>query len=402
MTCLAPYHQQTWVIAVSGGPDSMALLDMARRSGIDCRAVHVNYHLRESADRDALIVKTYCQQYDIPLIRYEASPPVGNVQDYARKVRYTHFAQVVKQSGAEGVLVAHHLGDDLETYMIQKLRKSQVTHYGLASSTVLYDVRVDRPLLGMTKEALIAHCMAHQVPFGLDETNESPAYLRNRLRQEIAQLGLDHPSMKALLEEKARLNAQLEQFIADHHSELEGQSMMIRHYEAMDHALLFLDRWIRRHVPPMPISEDHLLEIDRQIREARSFRHKLGTWRLVKQYGRMCLLPPPPTYRYTIDHPHDLDTPYFRLRVSAEPQHGFDVIDDDFPLVIRNAHPNERYLQDGTSKNLARWWISHKILQGERDRWPVVENRHGEVIHLKRIKLTRSLNPHKSHLYMIE
>lgn len=380
----------------------MALLDMARRSGIDCRVVHVNYHLRDSADRDAQIVKAYCQHHDLQCIRYDASPPEGNVQDYARRIRYAHFAQVVKQTGALGVLVAHHKGDDLETYMIQKLRKSQVTRYGLAHSTILYEVRVDRPLLSLTKAELLEHCMIHQVPFGIDETNQTDAYLRNRLRQEIEQLGLDHPSMKALLDEKDRLNAQLDQFISDHQLELDGQSMMIRHYETLDHALLFLDRWIRRHVPPMPLSEDHLVEIDRQIRQARSFRHKLGSWRLVKQYGRMCLLPPPPTYRYVIDHPQELKTPYFRLLTSADPQHGFEVIDDDFPLVIRNAHPNERYAQDGVERNLARWWISHKILQGERDRWPVVENRHGEVIHLKRIKLSRSLNPHKSHLYMVE
>ena len=380
----------------------MALLDMARQRGVHCVVVHVNYHLRESADRDSLLVKTYCQQYDLPCIRYDASPPEGNVQDFARKVRYHHFAQVVKQTGAQGVLVAHHKGDDLETYMIQKLRKSQVTHYGLAPSTTLYDVRVERPLLGLTKADLVSHCHTHHVPYGVDETNDSPVYLRNRLRQEIAQLGLDHPTMMELLAEKDRLNAQLDHFIAQHQLALEGPTMLIKTYLSMEHSLLFLERWIRTHVPPMPLSEDHLLEIDRQIKEARSFRHKLGHWRLVKQYGRMCLLPPPPQYHYTIDRPQDLDTPYFKLRTHAEAQHGIEVSDDDFPLTIRNAHANERYIQEGKSKNLARWWISHKILQGERDRWPVVENRHGDVIHLKRIRLSRSLNTHKYHVYMVE
>lgn len=380
----------------------MALLDMARQSGIHCVVVHVNYHLRESADRDSQIVKSYCQQHDLQCIRFDASPPTGNVQDYARKIRYAHFAQVVKQTNAQGVMVAHHKGDDLETFMIQKLRKSQVTRYGLAKSTVLYEVTVERPLLGFTKEELIEHCVTHQVPFGLDETNDSPVYLRNRLRQEIAQLGLDHPSMVELLNEKVRLNTQLDDFVTRHHDQLRAPTMMVRDYEAMDHALLYLDRWIRHHLPPMPLSEDHLVEIDRQIREARSFRHKLGNWRLVKQYGRVCLLPPPPNYRYVIEHPQDVDTPYFKLRTQAEAQHVFEVTVDDFPLIIRNAHANERYTQEGVEKNLARWWISHKILQGERDRWPVVENRHGEVIHLKRIRLTRSLNTHKVQLYMVE
>lgn len=380
----------------------MALLDMARRSGVRCIVVHINYHLRESADRDTHLVKTYCQHHDLTCIRYDASAPEGNVQDFARKIRYQHFAQVVKQTHAEGVLVAHHKGDDLETFMIQKLRKSQVTRYGLASSTILYDVRVERPLLCLTKDDLIAHCERYNVPYGLDETNDSPVYLRNRLRQEIAQMGLDHPSMVAMMAEKDQLNAQLDHFIATHRDLLEVPTVLIDDYIALEHPVLFLDRWIRRHILPHPLSEDHLNEIDRQIREARSFRHKLGDWRLVKQYGRMCLLPPPPHYRYVIDQPQDLSTPYFNLSTSAEPQHAFEVTEDDFPLVIRNAHPNERYNHDGTSKNLARWWISHKVLQGERDRWPVVENRHGEVIHLKRIRLSRSLNTHKVLLYMVE
>ena len=72
MKNLSQYSNQKWVLAVSGGPDSMALLDMAFKSNVEIIVVHVNYHKRESALRDQMIVQEYCAENNIPCFVYDS------------------------------------------------------------------------------------------------------------------------------------------------------------------------------------------------------------------------------------------------------------------------------------------------------------------------------------------
>ena len=102
ISALKAYAEETWVIAVSGGPDSMALLDMAFTQKVHCIVSHINYHKRESADRDMMIVKDYCTQNQIPVYVFDAPKETGNFQDYARRFRYEKFKAVIYDHHAKG------------------------------------------------------------------------------------------------------------------------------------------------------------------------------------------------------------------------------------------------------------------------------------------------------------
>lgn len=116
-----------WVIGVSGGADSMALLDMCRKNEIDCVVAHVNYKKRDSADRDMHGVQNYCEKYNISLeIKIVTEKEHGNFQEFARNLRYEFYKDIIEKYHCAGVLVAHQLDDVLETYLMQK--KKNVFH----------------------------------------------------------------------------------------------------------------------------------------------------------------------------------------------------------------------------------------------------------------------------------
>ena len=375
----------------------MALLDMAHQNQVNCIAVHVNYHKRDSALRDQRIVIDYCTKNHIPCFVFDAQEGSGNFQDYARRFRYQNFAEVVAEQKAEGVLVAHHLNDDVETFVMQKMRDSSVIHYGLSASTRLFDVRVDRPLLSLKKSQLQAYCVQHALPYGIDESNLSDDYLRNRIRKQIQEEKIDE-----LITEKKNRNLQLETFRKDHLALLEKTTIPMETFSSLSYPLYFLQHWLRKQIPLKVLSEDHLEELYRQIQTSPAFKQNLGSWRLIKQYGQISVLPAPQSYTYSLRKPSDLKTPFFEIRTHAQEQHGFDVEDPDFPLTIRNAQNGESYLIDGKTHKLSRWFISHRIPLNERECWPVIVNAHGEIIHIFRIRIPRSVNTRKTRLYVLK
>jgi tRNA(Ile)-lysidine synthase len=397
---LLSFQNQKWVIGVSGGPDSMALLDMAYKAKVVCFVVHVNYHKRDSADRDMNLVKVYCAQHDIPCVVYDAPEGSGNFQDFARVYRYEKFAEEVKKNNAMGVMVAHHWLDDLETYIIQKQRRSQVTFYGLQERTLINKNVVLRPILKLKKDDLIRYCEENRIEYGIDESNTSDDYLRNRLRKEL--FGYSQKELNELVEEKTKDNEDLRSYQVKHIKHLKQTSVLVNDYNCLEYPVLFLQLWIRKHTDLKVLSEDHLKEIHRQITQSSSLKIKLGSWRLLKQYGQISLLSVPSSYTIVLTKPESIKTAFFEIKLLAEEKHGFIVEPSDYPITIRNANKGETYPLDGLPHKLSRWFISHKIPQCERECWPVVVNCRNEVIHIARIQIDRHLYTSKSKLYMIK
>lgn len=132
-------QNRLYIVAVSGGPDSMFLLDKMRLEGFNLVVVHVNYKKRESSDCDKNLVRNYCQKYSLPCEVYQTKDSeygsISNFQDKARQIRYDFFQDLADKYQTKYIVVAHHLNDHLETYLLQKKRKSLVEHWGLPTKT---------------------------------------------------------------------------------------------------------------------------------------------------------------------------------------------------------------------------------------------------------------------------
>ena len=173
--------------AVSGGADSMALLLLLRqlqpRFGYTLSACHVNHGLRgQSADRDEAFVRAECARLGVPLRVFHAAelalPPAHAGEDWARRLRYTAFVQLQGQ-GIDAIATAHTANDQAETLLLRLARGT-----GLHGAGGIRPRRgcYLRPLLCLSRAETEAVCRAAGQTWVTDETNDTDAYARNRLR----------------------------------------------------------------------------------------------------------------------------------------------------------------------------------------------------------------------------
>jgi tRNA(Ile)-lysidine synthase len=220
------------IVLLSGGRDSMCLLDVAVRvRGLDgLQALHVNYGLRPEADGDQAACAELCALLGAPLAvhRPGAPPPRGNLQAWARSERYQAAAMRAAALGPACVVATGHTASDqLETIL-----------YRLASSPsrrALLGMRaragvVVRPLLGIDRSATSAYCRERGLPFREDATNDTDRYARGRVRTElIPALRRVHPGAErniVALAELLREEAEVLDGIVD--GVLEGRSEVSR------------------------------------------------------------------------------------------------------------------------------------------------------------------------------
>lgn len=178
--------------AVSGGADSMALLRillaLQPEFGFALSACHVNHGLRgESADRDEAFVRAACARLGVPLRVFHADelaaevglPPEHAGEDWARRLRYACFARLCKE-GIDAVATAHTANDQAETLLLRLARGT-----GLHGAAGIRPKRgcYLRPLLELTRADTEAFCRAAGQRWVTDETNETDAYARNRVRR---------------------------------------------------------------------------------------------------------------------------------------------------------------------------------------------------------------------------
>jgi tRNA(Ile)-lysidine synthase len=222
------------VVAVSGGPDSLALLlaavGLRQRRGrgagpvVDPVAAHVHHHLRASADDDEAFVSRVCGDFGVPLHTRDVYPDrcPGNVAANARRLRYEALAEIAASVGAAHVAVAHHAQDQLETVLIALGRGGGIDALsGMAWTRPLADgIQLVRPLLLATKACCEAMCAAAGIEGRRDPTNADPATVRGRLRRDviavIEELWPSAPLAASLAaEDAAAARTVLEDVIAD-------------------------------------------------------------------------------------------------------------------------------------------------------------------------------------------
>ena len=198
---LAPYKKSTLVLGCSGGVDSMVLLHILRKHLFTVHVVHVNYNRRGAeSDADQLLVSDYCKMHSIPCTVFSfettsADEKPGNFQERARHFRYSRFEEVASGLKDAKIVLAHHADDQVETFLMNLVRKSGFM--GLAA--MLPDSeRVVRPLLHATKHDLYVYAVQEELKWREDASNADLKYARNRVRNEwIPLLERELPGIKS-------------------------------------------------------------------------------------------------------------------------------------------------------------------------------------------------------------
>ncbi len=181
---------QRVLVAVSGGPDSMALLhvmaSLRARLGHEVVAHGVDHGLREGAAAELDLAESLATDLLVPFLRTTVSvSPGGNLQARARSARFEALRRHASQASCELIATAHHADDRAETLLLRLLRGAGPS--GLAVLPAR-DGDLIRPFLRARKSAVLAHLERHGVPFANDPSNTSPRFMRTRVRLELMPL----------------------------------------------------------------------------------------------------------------------------------------------------------------------------------------------------------------------
>ena len=203
-----------YIVAVSGGVDSMVLLDMMVRAGAgELIVAHFDHGIRADSRLDAALVRGAAERYGLPFETRREELGSKASEALARERRYLFLRQLAEKHNAQ-LVTAHHLDDLVETVAINMTRGTGWR--GLAA----LDSDVTRPLIDMEKTALIDYAVKRNIPWREDSTNASGAYLRNRLRHRTPSLPADakrelralHAHQKAL---KREIQAEVQHLIGE-------------------------------------------------------------------------------------------------------------------------------------------------------------------------------------------
>jgi tRNA(Ile)-lysidine synthase len=213
-------NTKKFVIAVSGGADSVALLRLMKETSYDLEVAHFDHALRETSHEDANFVKALCKKLKLPFhtervdVAKVAKERKWNLEDAARRLRYSFLTRIAKQVEAEAVLTAHTLDDQAETVLMQLLR-------GAAHLTGMREVQgnVIRPLLDVSRKELLEHLSTINQDYRTDESNFDTTKTRAWLRHEILpRLETHYPHIKQTLAELALLQRENESYL-EHQSQ---------------------------------------------------------------------------------------------------------------------------------------------------------------------------------------
>lgn len=220
-----------YLVAVSGGRDSMLLCDLLLLLGLPIELMHVNYGLRgDESDQDQKLIAQYCQKHALKLhcIKSELTQQLllkkTNLQAEARAIRYRFFREIQGNNPDSLICIAHHLDDQIETFWLQVARGAGLK--GLAGMPFAQN-KILRPLLNLKREEITALCTALHTPFRDDSSNTNIKYRRNLWRQQL---------IPFLNEQLPNLQAAVQQLQKCFQKEIEDQELQLQ--LAIDHFLI--------------------------------------------------------------------------------------------------------------------------------------------------------------------
>lgn len=179
------------VIGLSGGPDSMCLLDILLNIDKDITIIcaHINHNIRKESEKEYEFVKEYCKKKKV-IFKSTVFEKKSNSSNYneqeLREMRYKYFEKIIKQHNADYLITAHHGDDLIETILMRLTRGSNLKGYcGFQIETQKKDYKIIKPLIYATKDDIENYNKENNIPFVIDKTNKEDNYTRNRYRHNV-------------------------------------------------------------------------------------------------------------------------------------------------------------------------------------------------------------------------
>jgi tRNA(Ile)-lysidine synthase len=380
------------LVAVSGGPDSTALvaaLAALRDAGelAEVRALHVDHGLRPGVEAEAASAATACARLAVPFASVSVRVRAGNVQAEARRARYAALRAEAARTGATRIATGHTRTDQAETVLLRLLRGAGAR--GLAGIPPRRGAVV-RPLLDRGRDEGIAYLRTLGLAWRDDPTNATPRYTRNRLRLEAwPALRVLAPSLERRLVTVADLLRGDDRALARRARDVAPAGARVEAAALRAEPLAVRRRVVRRlfraaRGRSASLGAAHVEAVVALLRRARPGRVSLpGDLEARCRYGVLEIGPAsaaraaPSAAAVVVERPGRYEVP--ALGLAVEVRAGDDLA---WPLVLRQRCAGDRFRPEGGrgSKTLKRWLVDRKVPREERDRLLVVVDATGRVL----------------------
>ena len=395
------------VVGCSGGPDSMALLDMLlkirNKYHLFIVVATVNYNVRDESIDEFNYVKKYCEEHDLVFESKSVSNYSNeNFEFEARVIRYRFFKELVKKYNLNYIMVAHHSDDLIETIMMKIVRGSNLKGYsGFKKIVDFKDFKIVRPLIGFTKNELIKYCDNNNIKYYVDSSNNNTEYTRNRFRKVLL------PFFKEENNEVHKKFLKFSNTLNDTYNYVsrERDKALDRCYK--DNSILidkFLleDEFIQKEILYYLLSElydnDLYLVYDKHIElimnlinsnKANSSINIPDGYIVNKKYNKISFDKNKNSkdYLYEFNDYIELNNGHSIKKVDSVDNNSnyicrLDSKELKLPLIVRNRRDGDRiYIKNmNGSKKLKDLFIDRKIELNERDEWPIVSDSDNNIL----------------------
>lgn len=175
------------VVGVSGGPDSICLLNVLHELKYNICVAHINHGLRENAVIDEKFVTDFCESISVPCfvkrVKLKENLSGMTLEEAGRKVRYDFFHEVMEKENCTKIATAHNSNDNAETVIMNIIRGSGMS--GLKGIEPIRDDVIVRPLIECTRKEIEKYCLNKNLNPRHDESNDETIYTRNKIRLEL-------------------------------------------------------------------------------------------------------------------------------------------------------------------------------------------------------------------------
>lgn len=380
---------KSYVIGVSGGCDSMYLLDRLNKEGYHLYVAHVNYHYRYDSDVDFELVRDYCEQHHILFYYKEFQPHdyhQGNFQDQARKLRYVFYQEIYREHQCDGLILAHHLDDCLESIYMQLSHHHTVYYLGIKAENWVEDMRIVRPLMDTYKKDIRRICDEQKIPYHDDYTNFEIEFERDKVRNTIMNT-YSQKQKEALLFKAQKHNqriAELEFKVNPYYQQYraEGQICFYHIPEELRHLFLYLI--LKDVMHPTLISQSLIEEMIHQVESDKpNIQMNLPVnYLFIKEYDNVYIVGKEDIegYHYEFQSYVDFHCQYFHLSNDGHINEGVYLKAEDFPITIRTFQDGDSIVTSSGTKKLSRLFINAKIPTLKRKTWPILLNKDKTIL----------------------
>lgn len=387
------------VAAISGGPDSMCLLDVLmnvkKNRKLKIVVAHVNHNVRKESEDEKLEVEKYCHDNNL-IFEYMKIEKYGtdNFHDYARTVRYNFFDELVNKYKAKYLMTAHHGDDLIETILMRIVRGSSISGYaGFLRENTFDNYTVIRPLITKTKLEISNYMDDNNLWYAIDKSNLKDVYTRNRYRKYILPKLKDenknvHLKFLKFSERISEISNFLEKYTEKKYNEL-IVSEKIKIPELLKEDKVVIDNILSRYLYHFYKNRIHLISdvnIDSIYKCIINKKSNLsidlpGNFKFIKSYkmGYIIRDDTKETYKYKIENTVYIDGygAIKKLNTSKETDNNIIYLDSSevkLPLYVRCRKSGDRMHVKNMSvkKRVKNIFIDCKVPTYMRDNYPIV------------------------------